>query len=138
MWIPKCCSTKAIIDPTNSMRNNVGLYLQQLKSSTVDGIQKNTYSPNFIINKKCHINDKSLTAQDTAITNGIRDTSLVKEFIFTYFDTTGLQFNEIIWSGTRFKILTPPTKQSAVRMDGKLYIASDTAPFISILAGIVK
>ena len=137
MWKAKCCN-KSSSDPQFLMRHNIELVLQELQTATIGGVQKNTYVPSPIRKKLSYIKDRSLTAQDTAITNGIKDTSLVKEFILKYFDTTGLQFNEIIWSNTRFKVLTPPTKQSTVRMDGKLYIGTDAKPFISILAGIIK
>lgn len=132
MWIPSCCH---LDDSASKMRNTIKLYHKKLITTNQAGTQKNVYSGELILTKRCHIKDRSLTAQDTAINNGIRNAETAKEFIFKYFDVTNYEFNEILWSGVRFKVLST-NKMSSVTLDGKKYIASDNRPFISILAGV--
>jgi hypothetical protein len=117
------------------MRNTVKIYHKKLITTNQSGTQKNKYSGELILIKRCYIKDRSLTTQDTAVTNGIKNANDVKEFIFKYFDITSIEFNEIVWSGVRFKVLNS-NKMSNVTLDGKKYIASDSRPFISILAGV--
>jgi|688.fasta_scaffold812933_1 hypothetical protein len=132
MWLPSCCHSD---DSSSKMRNTVKIYHKKLITTNQSGTQKNKYSGELILIKRCYIKDRSLTTQDTAVTNGIKNANDVKEFIFKYFDITSIEFNEIVWSGVRFKVLNS-NKMSNVTLDGKKYIASDSRPFISILAGV--
>lgn len=132
MWLPSCCHSD---DSSSKMRNTVKIYHRKLFTTNQSGTQKNKYSGELILIKRCYIKDRSLTTQDTAVTNGIKNANDVKEFIFKYFDITSIEFNEIVWSGVRFKVLNS-NKMSNVTLDGKKYIASDSRPFISILAGV--
>lgn len=132
MWLPTCCNSD---DSSSKMRNTIKLYHKKLITTNQSGTQKNVYSGQMVLTKRCHIKDKSLTTQDTAVTNGIKNANDVKEFIFKYFDITKLQFNEILWSGVKFKVLNT-NKMAKVTMDGKSYEASDSRPYISILAGV--
>lgn len=132
MWLPSCCHSD---DSSSKMRNTVKIYHKKLITTNQSGTQKNKYSGELILIKRCYIKDRSLTTQDTAVTNGIKNANDVKEFIFKYFDITSIEFNEIVWAGVRFKVLNS-NKMSNVTLDGKKYIASDSRPFISILAGV--
>lgn len=134
MWLPSCCHSD---DSSSKMRNTVKIYHKKLITTNQSGTQKNKYSGELILTKRCYIKDRSLTTQDTAITNGIKNANDVKEFIFKYFDITNFEFNEIVWSGSRFKVLNS-NKISSATFDGKKYNASDARPFISILAGVIK
>jgi len=136
MWIPECCSSKNE-DVTVKMRNKVTLYYQKLLTNTVDNVQSNSYSQNFLITKHCHIKDRSLIAQDSAINSGVHSPDTSKELIFPYFKITDLKFNEVEWGGARFKVLSS-SPVSAVTLDGKKYFASDSQPFISILIELKK
>ncbi|MFT6842662.1 MAG: hypothetical protein ACJASR_001431 [Psychroserpens sp.] len=136
MWIPKCCTTNPI-DPSTKMRNHVKLYYQELLTNISGGNQQNRYSENFIISKRCHIKDRSLIAQDTAINNGIHSPNSSKELIFEYFDVTNLKFNEVGWSGSKFKVLSV-ISLAAATLDSKKFIATDNRPFVSILIGLKK
>ena len=136
MWIPECCSTNGE-DVSVKMRNEVKLYYQELLTNTNNGVQNNKYSQNFVISKRCHIKDRSLIAQDTAINNGVHAPDSSKELIFEHFNVTNLKFNEVEWAGSRFKVLsTMPL--SAATLDGKKFTATDNQPFISILIGLKK
>lgn len=132
MWIPSCCH---LDDSSSKMRNTISLYHKKLITTNQSRTQKNIYSGELVLIKRCYIKDRSLTTQDTAVANGIRNTDTVKEFIFKYFDISGLEFNEILWSGVRFKVLSS-NKMASVTMDGKKYNASDARPYISILGGV--
>ena len=136
MWIPPCC-TEENKDVTVKMRNEVKLYCQKLLTSTTAGVQNNKYSGNFIISKKCHIKDRSLIAQDTAINNGAHAAESSKELIFENFNVTSFKFNEVEWGGSRFKVLSV-APLAAATMDSKKFFASDSQPFISILIGLKK
>ena len=138
MWIPKCCAPEVIeVDIIVKMRNVVTLFYQKLHSKIENSVQKNQYNENFILTKKCHVKDRTIIAQDTAINDGIRNAEASKELIFQYFDVTNYLFNEVEWSGARFKVLST-TKLASVTLDGKRYVATDNQPFISILIGLKK
>lgn len=132
MWLPSCCHSD---DSSSKMRNTVKIYHRKLITTNQSATQKNKYSKDLVVIKRCYIKDRSLTTQDTAVSNGIKNANDVKEFIFKYFDITSIEFNEIVWSGVRFKVLNS-NKISSITLDGKKYIASDARPFISILAGV--
>ena len=136
VWIPKCC--ESIDNNVDSlMRNQISLYYKKIEGKTQQGQQSNIYTPTLVLTKRCHIKDRSSTAQDTAINNGIRDAENSKEFIFKYFNVTNYKFNEIEWSGSRFQVLST-NKLSSATLDGKRYIAANSTPFISIRAGLKK
>lgn len=138
MWIPTCCSSEEDANKVVvKMRNQVNLHFKKLDTNIDNGIQKNSYNNNFVISKRCHIKDRSLSAQDSAINDGIRNLDNSKELIFENFNITNLIFNEVEWNNSRFKVLSS-SKLATVRMDGKLFIASDNRPFISILIGLKK
>lgn len=133
MWIPACCNSSQ--DPSQKMRNTVKLYFKKLSTAINSGIQNNEYNGTLVLIKRCYIKDRSVTSQDTAINNGIQNTETAKEFIFKYFNVTNYQFNEILWGNVRLKVLSV-TKLSSVNLDSKKYTASDSQPFISIIAGV--
>ena len=135
MWIAKCCTDQPNLN--KKFRSTVKLYYKGLLTKVESEIQKNSYSNTQILIKRCHIKDRSLAAQDTAVNNNIRDLENTKELIFQYFDITSLQFNEVEWSGGRYKVLGT-SKQSRVTMDGTAYTATDNAPFVSILIALKK
>jgi hypothetical protein len=136
MWIPKCCDQNT--DLLNSkFRHTVTFNLKSLSSSNSNDIQKNKYLESQVIVKRCYIKDRSLDAQDTAINNGVRDSTDNKEFIFKYFDITSFSFNSIEWSGSKYQVIGS-SKQSSVLLDGKRFVATDSLPFISGLVGLKK
>jgi hypothetical protein len=136
VWIPECCSNDAI-DVVPLMRNEVRLFCQKLSTNTINGVQQNQYNKTFVISKKCHIKDRSLIAQDSAINNGVHAPDSSKELVFEYFNVTNLKFNEVEWAGSTFKVLSVMPLASAT-LDGKKYKATDAQPFISILIALKK
>ena len=135
MWKPTCCGN--LPDLNSKFRSTVKLHYKALLTKVENDIQKNTYNSAQILIKRCHIKDRSLIAQDTAVNNGIRDLENTKELIFKYFNIKALQFNEIEWAGAKYKVIASSI-QSRVTMDGKAYIASDNAPFVSLLVSLKK
>lgn len=131
-WLPNCCISDEI---ATKMKNTVKLYYNKLVTVNQQGKQVNTYSGNLVLTKRCYIKDRSITAQDTAVNNGIQNAETAKELIFKNFNVTGYKFNEIYWSGVKFKVLSV-NKMSRVTIEGKTYEATDARPFISILVGI--
>lgn len=136
-WIPKCCNPN-IEGADAKMRNQVFLYYNKLNVNIENGVQKNKYSSTLVLPKRCHIKDRSIASQDTAIATGVQNPENSKEFIFINFNVTDLKFNEIKWQDTIFTVLGSPVKLSAVTMDRKLFVATDKRPFISIIAGMKK
>jgi len=136
MWIPSCCGSNNS-DIKSKLRNTASLYYQKLSTNTSNGVQRNIYSGNLVLSKRCAIKDRSLISQDTAINSGIYETASAKELVFEYFDITGIQFNEVEVLGARFKVLAS-NKISSTTIDGTKFFSSDTRPFISILIGLKK
>jgi len=134
MWKAKCCQND---NPLSLMKNSVELFYKERKSFIQDGRQLTTYAPASSFKKLCHIKDRSQVAQDTAITNGIKNLDNSKELIFSYFDVKNFEFNEVKWSNTRFKVLGV-NKISSITMNGKRFNALDELPFISILIGLAE
>lgn len=134
MWLPNCCSYQ---NSDDKFRHTVKIYYKQLLTKTESSVQKNSYNRTQILTKRCYIKDRSPTAQDTAINNGIRDLENTKELIFKYFDITNFSFNELDIGGSRYKILGS-SKPLSVTMDSKKYNATTNRPFISLLVGLSK
>lgn len=137
MWIPTCCNSdyKKI---NQAMTSNIKIYCKKLTTRISDNRQKSSYTSELVITKRCHVRDRSIIAQDTAINSGNTNPEKSKEFIVRNFDVTALDFNQIEWAGSKFQVLSVNKNHSAVLSNRTRIYANDAQPFIIILAGMTE
>ena len=137
IWLGRNCCTNKIEKISNLLNYDVKFYVKKINTSSVNQIQKNIITSEFVLEKKCYIKDRSNASYEENIINGIKDASNSKELILDYFDISNLNFNKAICLNSEFTVLSA-TKLSQVRLDGTLYKANQNLPFISVLIGLKK
>lgn len=137
IWLGRDCCTNKINKISNLLSYDVKFYVKKINTSSVNQIQKNIITSEFVLEKKCYIKDRSNASYEENIINGIKDATNSKELILDYFDISNLNFNKAICLNSEYTVLSV-SKLSQVRLDGILYKANQNLPFISVLIGLKK
>ena len=134
VWLPKCCvmKTTTIKDINSVLNQDVDLYTSVQETKQINGIQNTTYNKTLIISKKCYIKDRSISAQESAISQNKVNPTDTKELIFDHFDIRNINITKITWKGSEFVVLGK-NYLSSIKIDGLKY-----SYVVSILVGLTK
>ena len=96
-WTPKCCNSFSIKNIKPALQYEIILYTNKQNTRSLPNQQITTFDPETLIQKKCHIIDRSTAAQETAINQNRKNAETAKEFICDYFDLSQYNFTILKW-----------------------------------------
>jgi len=135
----KCCDSDAfIIRPIEpALHYKIDLYGNSQNTINLSNQQSTSFADVPLFTKKCHIIDRSTTAQESAINQNFKNAEATKEFICDYFDLSQYSFTKIVWSGVTFKVLGV-SPYSSYTINRVRYNIAEGKYFVGIQAGVVK
>lgn len=137
MWKPKCCNSIAIKDIKPALQYDITLYTNKQNTRILPSQQITNFDDETLMQKRCHIVDRSTAAQETAINQNQKNAETAKEFICDYFDLSQYNFTKVVWNSITFKVLGLNPYSSYV-INGVRYYAIKGKYFVGIQAGIIS
>lgn len=140
-WTPKCCNSFSIKNIKPALQHEIILYTNKQNTRSLPNQQITTFDPETLIQKKCHIVDRSTAAQETAINQNRKNAETAKEFICDYFDLSQYNFTILKWitipNNITFEVIGLNPYSSYV-INGVRYNAVKGKYFVGIQAGLIN